>query len=156
MIKPYYLLLIFGILLAACSDGALSVSEYNEKAMNLYNPLDTHLGDVMEHITANEGAKEPEIKALKGVAGSIDSVRAELVKLKVPQNAMPMHQALMQFINYEKDTLVPLLAKVIESKYSEDAVAKMYDESDKAGKRTKVLSEAVESEQKKLENTISK
>jgi|GEM_PF-4003242 len=107
------IILSFGIaafMLASCGDGTMSVTDYNQKAISIYNPLQMRMNSLSNSMGSNKADMTTVVEA---TAKSIDSARTEIAKLKPNKDAQEMHNSLIALLDYEKDKMIPAVKKLI-------------------------------------------
>ncbi len=98
------------LLITSCGDGKMSATEYNEKVIALYNPLQMRLNKMADGMDGNAAEMTASLDAM---SKSVDSVRTEVSKLQPNEDAQELHTSMMQLLDFEKDKMLPRMKAIV-------------------------------------------
>ncbi len=150
MKKIALVLSAIALMLASCGDGTLSVSEYNQKATALYNPLDARYSQLGDKLLSDGNTPADDAATLSAVTKSTDSVRMELGKLKPCKDAQAMHQSLLAVVDFEKTRILPAMNKVMLLRDKPEELGKMVNELNTLQTETQKLVDKMTTEQQAM------
>ncbi len=143
MKRVFFTLGLIALIFSSCgggkTGGTLSLMDYNEKAITIFNAASEKMATEREIIFEHKQSKEENAKTLTGLNTSLDEAMAKTSELKYPEDAKAFHDSLMGLYKFQKETIMPLLQKTQEFEPESDEWYAVWREFDTQTEKVDVM-----------------
>ena len=114
--------------------GKMSIHSYHEKVIKAFNEASKKMAAEREIIYENKLSKDENVKLVEGLKKSMDDCTAMMNGLNYPTEAEAFHQQMLGIYNFETETMLPLLSKIVELEPKSSEWYSVWKEFDKQNK----------------------
>ena len=124
---------LFSLIFSSCG-GKMSIHSYHEKVISAFNTASKKMATEREVIYENKLSNDENVKLVEGLKKSMDDCTKMMNGLNYPAEAEAFHQQMLEIYNFETETMIPLLSKIVELEPKSSEWYSVWREFDKQNK----------------------